>query len=98
MLHRGDLMIKQLCFTLVIALAASSMALAEDSSEEDEKLLPPPPVQAPKEMSKNQTDSCNAVLCLAGGESLSECVEPLNIYYDLKPKKRPEFLKVCPKD
>ncbi|MCD8213457.1 MAG: hypothetical protein LUC34_05360 [Campylobacter sp.] len=49
--------------------------------------------------------ACEAILCLSGGSSLSECKPSLKRYYSItakkahkQAKKRANFLKLCPKD
>ncbi|MFA4834534.1 MAG: TrbM/KikA/MpfK family conjugal transfer protein [Dehalococcoidia bacterium] len=88
-------MIKLIGFSLALALATSTAVNAEDSSS---PLPIPEPFKVPKELSQKETESCEAVICLAGGKMLHECVNPLKVYYDIKPKKRPKFLEICPKD
>lgn len=94
-LHHGDNMIKQIGFTLALALGTSAAVHADDSSSSSPI---PAPFTVPKNLTSKETQSCEAVLCLAGGKSAAECVKPLQVYYDIKPKKRPNFLKICPKD
>lgn len=88
-------MIKLSVFTFMFALATSTAVYADDSSSSSPI---PEPFKVPKELSKKEAESCDAVLCLAGGKSLAECVNPLKVYYDIKPKKRAKFLEICPKD
>jgi hypothetical protein len=90
-------MIKQIGFTLALALGTSAAVHADDSSDKNSSPIPAP-FTVPKNLTPKETQSCEAVLCLAGGGSLAECANPLKVYYDLKPKKRPNFLKICPKD
>ncbi|MDZ5605214.1 TrbM/KikA/MpfK family conjugal transfer protein [Pseudomonas sp. RP23018S] len=52
----------------------------------------------PKDLTKDQSDSCETVLCLAGGKDLAECEKPLKRFYDMKKKYRQNYLEICPKD
>lgn len=53
---------------------------------------------SPKDLTKEQIDSCNANLCLGEtGKDLVECEGPLKQLNDMKKKKRPAFLAICPK-
>jgi len=53
---------------------------------------------SPKDLTKEQIDSCNSNLCLGEtGKDLVECEGPLKKLNDMKKKKRPAFLAVCPK-
>lgn len=49
-------------------------------------------------MTGDAAKACNMMLCLSdpSGKGLPECKKPLDDYYDMKPKKRPKFLKKCP--
>jgi len=91
----GDQMKKLIGFAL--ALALSTMVSADDSSKKSSSPFSAP-VVVPKDLSKDQTDSCEAVLCLAGGKGIGECLKPLRKYYSLKTKYRANFLKICPKN
>lgn len=93
--YRGDNMINKFAFAFLLAFAASTSVNADDSKDSSPI---PAPLPVPKNLTKKETQSCEAVLCLAGGGSLSECANPLKVYYDIKKKKRADFLKICPKD
>ncbi|MGO4801076.1 hypothetical protein ACEN2T_17500 [Pseudomonas sp. W22_MBD1_FP4] len=57
-----------------------------------------PKPQTPKELKKDEEDSCNSNLCLGEfGKDLAECESPLKKLNDLKKKKRPDYLAKCPK-
>ncbi|WP_219096335.1 hypothetical protein [Pseudomonas sp. UMAB-40] len=78
---------------LLSLFALGSTAHAADS------LIPPPPPLTPKDLKKDQADSCNSNLCLGlYGKDLEECAGPLKQLNDLKKKKRPAYLAKCPKD
>lgn len=54
-------------------------------------------IQSPQELTKDQMESCQANLCLGEtGKDLAECQSPLKKLKDMKPSKRPDFLKKCP--
>ena len=88
---------KLIVYSLFVALGISTAVSADDSTKKDSSPFSAP-VVLPKDLSKDQTDSCNAVLCLAGGGNLAECANPLKKYYDMKKKSRGNFLSICPKD
>ena len=53
---------------------------------------------APKDLTNEQLDSCKSNLCLGeNGKELVECETPLKQLNDLKKKKRPAYLAICPK-
>lgn len=56
--------------------------------------LPPP-------LSGDEATACEVILCLAGsagaGGKVSECVPPIRRYLTIKPWKRLNFLRLCPK-
>lgn len=87
---------KLIAYSLFAALATSMSVSADDEKKSSSPL--PAPVLVPKELSKDQTESCEAVICLAGGGDLAECVNPLKKYYNMKKKYRGNFLSICPKD
>lgn len=69
--------------------------LAFGATAHAEEILKP---QSPKELKKDESDSCNSNLCLGEtGKDLIECEGPLKQLNDLKKKKRPAYLAKCPK-
>lgn len=88
-------MIINICAPLALAFVvlASVPAHAEDSDSSS-----PLVAVKPKDLTKDQADSCETVLCLAGGGDYARCAEPLKRYYDMKKKYRQRYLNICPKD
>jgi len=73
----------------VIGLASAAAMAAESGSTQ---------TQAPQDLPKDQFESCQANLCLGEtGKDQVECQSPLKKLKDMKPKKRPQFLALCPK-
>lgn len=85
-------MIKTTRFSLALAMALLT-ATAVHAEESPQSTVVKPP-----DLSKDQQDSCETLLCLAGGQGLAECAEPLKRYYDMKKKYRNGYLSQCPKD
>lgn len=50
-------------------------------------------------MSGDPALACQMLICLSHpmGNDLAECAPPLKAYNDMKPKRRPNFLSLCPK-
>lgn len=50
-------------------------------------------------MSGDPALACQMLICLSHpmGKDLAECAPPLKAYNDMKPKRRPNFLSLCPK-
>lgn len=88
-------MISKLCAPLALAFVVltSAPVQAEESGSSN-----PLVAVKPKDLTKDQSDSCETVLCLAGGGDLAECAEPLKRFYDMKKKYRQNYLNICPKD
>lgn len=81
---------------LLAFLLASHMAYADDDEESDGGNGSNS--MSPKDLTKDEIDSCNANLCLGEtGKDLVECEGPLKKLNDMKKKKRPDFLAICPK-
>jgi hypothetical protein len=79
-------MMRGVRFIFLLSLLAIGTAIAEDSSSSGDVDLSP-------EMMK----ACEALLCLAPeGKAQAECTKPLEVYYDIKSHKRPNFLAKCP--
>jgi hypothetical protein len=88
-------MMKKICTSLTLAFMMLSAGPAHaDDSDSSSPLV----AVKPKELTQDQTDSCETVLCLAGGGDLAECAKPLKRYYDMKKKYRQNYLNICPKD
>jgi hypothetical protein len=84
---------------LVASLGFVTYVFADDTDGPSLTNPLPPLVPAPeKDLSKDETDSCNALLCLEpDGKSQLECQDPLRKLQEMKPHKRQKFLDLCPK-
>jgi hypothetical protein len=80
--------------SILILIAVIGLASAAAMAEESDNS----PLQPPQDLAKDQFESCQANLCLGEtGKDQGECQIPLKKLKDMKPKKRPQFLALCPK-
>lgn len=88
---------KPFAATALLLLLGTSLAIAEEqdsnsngsSDQGDSSSM----------MTGDPALACQMLVCLSDpiGKDLSECAPALKAYDDMKPKRRPNFLALCPK-
>lgn len=72
-------------------------ALSGESRSKVESLL----AQLPPPLSGDEATACEVILCLAGsvgaGGGVAECAAPIRKYLTIRPDRRLNFLRLCPK-
>lgn len=83
------------------AQAALPPGVPADVSPEVAEMMRSLAGQLPPPLSGDEATACEVILCLAGsvgaGGGVSECVPPIRKYLTIKPWKRLNFLRLCPK-